>query len=413
MFVMRISLPTDISTGIYRYLSLSLNRLQMLFRLGLPWIVEEMLLSAPKRAPNQSLIASWSAYCDIDYQSVELAGVSLTICQIVPNESRECSFSGMLLFYQGAGISVEKSSCLQNMIDMALRCKMPVVAFNQRHVGSSSGYHYSSATLRSDLVEQGRYALHLLGRWRRAGRLSSNAKLHVYGLCQGGVLALCSVSQMMDHPDFARVIVTRTPLSFSDMVAYVPNGDYRVLMPTSYRSSAQRVTLSTVRLPDVGHQFKRGFVHGMARFLGFFPAHIRALFFRSLFQFSRWHIDCRRIVNSLAERDKIYAISVDHDEFVSQKSDVADFLHERQPARVYRMRADMDFSLTKDDREQRQQSSCAPFNCTVGFDAHQDRRLSPHPYHQAWSQHMLTLCPEGRYQWDEYQVVNGIIASTL
>ena len=405
-------LPINFVQMLRTQMFLNLNRLQMLIRFGLPWIAEEMVLAAPRRAPKQSLIDTWSPYCRIAYETVDLTKAELTLCTVTPSLSSGHRSDGIMLFYQGAGISVEKSSCLQNLIDMSLRCQMPVLAFNQRHVGSSNGYHYSSASLRADLADQSQYALSQLDRLRRTRRLSKQAKLYVYGLCQGGVLALCSVGAIIDHPDFAQIIVTRTPLSFSDMAAHVPKGDYRVLMP-AYKVRRQTGSTISAWLPFIGHSVRRGAVHLMANLLSLLPADARGVFFRSIFRLSRWHIDCRRLVERLAHCDKIFAIAVHDDEFISDRSDVAYFLKSRQPTRVCFMEANVDTPLSEDDIKQRQRSSYAPFNTHDGFNAHQDRRLSPHPRHQAWSQHMVMKCSEGRHQLDEYQVVNGIIAASL
>lgn len=406
-------LPTNFVQTLRTQLFLSLNRVQMLIRFGFPWIAEEMVLAAPKRAPKQSLIDAWSPYCAITYESVKLTSATLTQCTVLPSLPDGDSYDGLMLFYQGAGISVEKSSCLQNLIDMSLRCQMPVLAFNQRHVGSSDGYHYSSTSLQVDLAEQSQYMLNMLGQWRDAGRLSKQAKLYVYGLCQGGVLALCSVDSIVDHPDFAKIIVTRTPLSFSDMAAHVPNGDYRVLMPPAHRARIKPSLSLSAKLLHVGHYVRIGTVHLMARLLGLLPIGVRRVFFRGIFRFSRWHIDCRQIVERLAYCDKIHAIAVHDDEFISGQSDVAYFLQSRQPARVCVMEADVNMLLSDDDVTQRRRSSCAPFNTLNGFNEHQNRPLSPHPRHQAWSQHMVMSCPEGRHKLDEYQVVNGIMAASL
>ena len=211
------------STSAYFRYDVFANQLQSLLRLGFPWIIEDLILRAPELGSNQSVMKKWAPYCDIYYHRANLNAVYLTQCSITPKNCRG-QMSGLILFFQGAGVSLEKRSCLQNMVDMSLRCKMPVVGFNQRHVGSSKGYHYSSSSLRKDLEAQAKLAISELLDLRLSGMLTTDAKLYVYGLCQGGVLALCSVSSIMDDPNFGKVFVTRTPLSFSEMAAYVPKG---------------------------------------------------------------------------------------------------------------------------------------------------------------------------------------------
>jgi len=399
-------------TAKYRF-GIFANQLQSLLRLGFPWIVEDLILRAPELSSNQSVMKKWAPYCDINYHRANMNAVHLTQCSIVP-KACQGQMTGLTLFFQGAGVSLEKRSCLQNMVDMSLRCKMPVIAFNQRDVGSSKGYHYSSNSLRKDLEAQAELALSQLSDLRVSGVLTADAKLYVYGLCQGGVLALCSVNSIMDNPNFGKIIVTRTPLSFSEMAAHVPKGDYHVLMPNAYKKLKRSSDFRSVSgmCAYLATLAKKSIVSGLALLLSSMPSRVRGVLFQMIFRFSRWHVDCRDIIQQLISRDKLYAISVSHDEFIDECVDVAHYIKERYPGHGSYCVMDADLNVaTANNLTTRLQMSCAPFDSDGGFVDHMERPRSQYPHHQAWSQHLVL--DHGDDCLDEYQVISQVIRGSL
>jgi len=385
--------------------------LQMILRFGFPWLAEDVVLRAASRPLNRGVIEKWEAFCSIDYSPIEIDGEELTRLIVTPKNVDCHPLDGVILFFQGAGICLEKTSCLVNMIDMALRCKKIVVGFNQRHVGSSRGYHYSANSLRMDLDKQSQWVLDYLSLLRCQGRVTHCAKMFVYGLCQGGVLAISSVRKIIDHPNFSKIIVTRAPVSFSDMIAFVPEGDYRTLMPKAYRQAyglQKTFSISHLASPET---IKAVITGQILRFLSLISPKRRSFLFGLLFRFSRWHMDCRPIIHKLVHHGKLFAISVDGDEFVSPEADIVYYVRQCYPALMNTcvMQAFSTVSISDAEMQCRSSESFAPFDTVSGLQEHLKRHVSEYYRHQSWSQHMrLPVDSDGGF-WDEYEVIQQVM----
>lgn len=379
------------------------NNMLSIFRLGLPYLFEDYVLGAKPYAINRARIKESSSLCSAAYGSDTINGHRLVTLSVTPN-CRASDIKGVTLFFQGASVCVQKSSCFQNIVDMALRTKTVVIAYNQRHVSGSSGYHYHARSLRIDLESISQSVLLKLKSLRKAELIDANSKMFIYGLCQGGVLALMSAQGVAKDPDFSKIFVTRTPISFWEMAAYVPKSDYSPFMPKALKS----FTYSWPGLKGIffGSKLKGSFLKMLIQshiiqMLSKVPLRVRAWVFFGLFQVSGWHVDCRCIIRRLLGMKKLFVISVQDDEFLSVQSDMLSFVKT----------IDKDYSGTclihvRDDYQGPQASDLSmqwPFDTESSWRAHYDRHCSIFANHQAWSQHIV----DGSNS-DEYDVFNRV-----
>ena len=122
-------------------------------------------------------------------------------------------------------------------------------------------------------------------------------------------------------------------------------------------------------------------------------------------------MDCRPVIHKLVHHGKLFAISVDGDEFVSPEADIVYYVRQCYPALMNTcvMQAFSTVSISDAEMQCRSSESFAPFDTVMGLQEHLKRHVSEYYRHQSWSQHMrLPVDSDGRF-WDEYEVIQQVM----
>ncbi|MEC8064042.1 MAG: hypothetical protein VX112_04270 [Pseudomonadota bacterium] len=307
-------------------------------KLGFNYFVGSLVLCGDNQKPNETFIKKikdrWGV--EIIYEDELVNGKRLKKIIAKPQATTATVQDNLTLLFPGHGISINRDSLIENVVEHVVTGNRVVIAYDQSGVGQSCNYkHPSEYTLREDVAAQAKSCYATMEKYKKSGSLHPEAKMDIYGLCFGGVLASVAADAIKDKPDFSCATISRAPFGIWDMAALCP--DYKRFFPSLNmdRRHTQANTKKPTKKENILIRALKSIVYSLVctfikilNLMTYLPNIIRRILIYPIFALVGWRLDVTKELRVLDKSKKVTYLSLNackkgSDEFVNSAADMA------------------------------------------------------------------------------------------